>query len=190
VNRTPRMLECLETKNKRIRIAVKLVRYALILQACLLALICCGTILAAVGLVNDTLFVIPTLLSLLLFVVYSVLRGSLNTKFLELNTIGWTKAQRILFFSFASLCIAFGITAYGLSLANGGGPDIKDGVYCITSHGEFVREITQDEYRFFRAFDRFGFAAPLFSLFAYFLTVIRRDITRLPEEIAQIEQLI
>ena len=45
------------------------------------------------------------------------------------------------------LCIAFGICLGGfMIILRDGGPGIQEGVFCVESHGRFVRAITESEY--------------------------------------------
>ncbi len=67
-----------------------------------------------------------------------------------------------------TLILAFVLAAVCMFRLAEGGPEIKDGVYCLWNHG-FVREITREEYLRLRATERSLFCAGIAGLSSFYL---------------------
>lgn len=59
-----------------------------------------------------------------------------------------------------AVCFVYGLLNFVIfmSLNEGGGPQIRDGKYVLTSHGKLIRELTEEEYHQQRAYVVRGFS--------------------------------
>ena len=78
----------------------------------------------------------------------------------------------------STFCHAFSLCGFILLFAYGGGPAIRDGAFCIVSHGDFVREITEREYEILSLFDRFIWIFAIIPLGINFLIYLKKKISR------------
>lgn len=89
----------------------------------------------------------------------------------------------------SKICFIFTGCSLVLFAIYGGGPGIMDGEFCIVSHGDFVRTITEAEYDFLRIFERYAWFAIMIPLATNFLIYLKKKMNTPIETMASDKEL-
>ena len=140
----------------------------------------------------DMLFIIPGILIFFGFWCYGFV-----TQFKERDFVGGVMNQiKTLKLAFrfplsviSKICFIFTGCALVLFAIYGGGPDIMDGEFCITSHGDFVKTITEAEYDILRIFERYSWFSIMIPLATNFLIYLKKKMNTPIETMASDKEL-
>lgn len=140
----------------------------------------------------DMLFMIPGILIFFGFWCYGFV-----TQFKEQDFVGGVMNQiktlkpifRIPLSVISKICFIFTGCALVLFAIYGGGPGIMDGEFCITSHGDFVKTITEGEYDILRIFERYAWFAIMIPLATNFLIYLKKKMNTPIETMASDKEL-
>jgi hypothetical protein len=140
----------------------------------------------------DMLFIIPGTLVFLGFWCYGFV-----TQFKEQDFVGGVMNQiktlkpafRIPLSVISKICFIFTGCAFVLFAIYGGGPGIMDGEFCITSHGDFVKTITEAEYDILRIFERYSWFSIMIPLATNFLIYLKKKMNTPIETMASDKEL-
>ena len=139
----------------------------------------------------DMLFMVPGILIFFGFWCYGFV-----TQFKEQDFVGGVMNQiktlepafRIPLSVISKICFIFTGCALVLFAIYGGGPGIMDGEFCITSHGDFVKTITEAEYDILRIFERYAWFAIMIPLATNFLIYLKKKMNTPIETIVSSEK--
>ena len=139
----------------------------------------------------DMLFMVPGILIFFGFWCYGFV-----TQFKEQDFVGGVMNQiktlepafRIPLSVISKICFIFTGCALVLFAIYGGGPGIMDGEFCIVSHGDFVRTITEAEYDILRIFERYAWFAIMIPLATNFLIYLKKKMNTPIETIVSSEK--
>lgn len=140
----------------------------------------------------DMLFMIPGILIFFGFWCYGFVTQAKEKDFVGgvMNQIKTLKPIfRIPLSVISKICFIFTGCALVLFAIYGGGPGIMDGEFCITSHGDFVKTITEAEYDFLRIFERYAWFAIMIPLATNFLIYLKKKMNTPIETIASDKEL-
>lgn len=140
----------------------------------------------------DMLFMIPGTLVFLGFWCYGFVTQAKEKDFVGgvMNQIKTLKpAFRIPLSVISKICFIFTGCALVLFAIYGGGPDVMDGEFCITSHGDFVKTITETEYDILRIFERYSWFSIMIPLATNFLIYLKKKMNTPIETMASDKEL-
>ena len=141
----------------------------------------------------DMLFMVPGILIFLGFWCYGFVTQfkekdfteSISNQIKTLNPI-----FRIPLTVISAICSIFTGCAFVLFVfVYGGGPSIMDGEFCIVSHGDFVRTITEAEYDILRIFERYSWFSIMIPLATNFLIYLKKKMNTPIETMASDKEL-
>ena len=123
---------------------------------------------------------------------YGFIAQSKEVNFVQnvMGSVGCLKTKfRIPLSIFCTLCFLFSALGFALFMIYGGGPDFEDGVYFISSHGDFVKEITASEYEFLMIFERFFWHTAIIPVAINFLFYLKKKIKEPHYQTIELEKI-
>lgn len=140
----------------------------------------------------DMLFMVPGILIFFGFWCYGFVTQAKEKDFVGgvMNQIKTLEpAFRIPLSVISKICFIFTGCALVLFAIYGGGPDVMDGEFCITSHGDFVKTITEGEYDILRIFERYSWFSIMIPLATNFLIYLKKKMNTPIETMASDKEL-
>ena len=125
-----------------------------------------GIILSLIlGKKYDFLFMIPSITGFTCICGYGFFKQFKDKDYFNFDLTSMKLKYRIFLLVLNFILLSFSLCGFSLLMIYGGNPEIIDGTYQIISHGEFVKEITQNEYFMLNIFSRYCWVSFILMFF-------------------------
>lgn len=141
-----------------------------IVQAILMIIMTLGVVLSLIlGDSFDIVFIIPTVISFLLFIICLVVGIIKKIELLNYDLTSIKLVYRIILILILLVFFGIGIAGFCSNYIYGGSAQIVDGSYQIINRGEFVRYISKEEYNCFNFFQRYSWISFYYDFLILFM---------------------